>query len=98
VISLVELRTTLRARRQERRRRRRLREELQSYRSSAERHDLEAILYRYDTTIEQIVAGQEPPLVTAESAAEEAWQEAWDEIVLDLASDHPRPGPPPRPE
>jgi hypothetical protein len=79
MISLFDLRTTLRARRQERRRRQRLRRELLSYRTPAERHELEAILYRYDTTIE-------PPLATAESAAEEAWQEAWDEVVLDLTS------------
>jgi len=94
MISLVDLRTTLRARRQERRRRRRLREELLSYRTSAERHDLEAILYRYDTTIEDVVAGREPPLVTAECAAEAAWQEAWDEIVIDLTSGDPPPHPP----
>jgi len=60
--------------------------DLLSYRTSAERHELEAILGRYDTTIEEIVAGHEPPLATAEYAAEEAWKEAWDEIVLDLAS------------
>jgi hypothetical protein len=87
MISLFDLRTTLRARRQERRRRQRLRRELLSYQTPAERQELEAILARYDTTIEEIVAGHEPPLATAESAAEEAWQEAWDEIVLDLTSD-----------
>ena len=84
--SLFGLRTALRARRQERRRRQRLRRELLSYRTPAERQELEAILYRYDTTIEEVVAGHEPPLATAEYAAEEAWQEAWDEIVLDLTS------------
>ena len=68
------------------RRRQRLRRELLSYRTPAERQELEAILYRYDTTIEEVVAGHEPPLATAEYAAEEAWQEAWDEIVLDLTS------------
>jgi hypothetical protein len=87
MISLFDLRTTLRARRQERRRRQQLRRELLSYRSPAERQELEAILYRYDTTIEDIVAGREPPLARAECAAEEAWQEAWDEIVIDLTSD-----------
>jgi hypothetical protein len=91
MISLFDLRTTLRARRQERRRRRRLRSELLSYRTSRERHELEAILSRYDTTIEDIVAGHEPPLVTAECAAEQAWQEAWDEIVVDLTSDDSDP-------
>ncbi len=87
MISMFELRTALRARRQERRRRRRLRSELLSYTTPAERHELEALLYRYDTTIEEIVAGHEPPLATAEHAAQEAWQEAWDEIVLDLTSE-----------
>ena len=87
MISLFDLRTTLRARRQERRRRQRLRDELLSYRTPAERLELEAILFRYDTTIEEIVAGHEPPLARAERAAEEAWQEAWDEIVIDLRSD-----------
>ena len=84
--SLFGLRTALRARRQERRRRQRLRRELLSYTTPAERQELEAILYRYDTTIEEVVAGHEPPLATAEYAAEEAWREAWDEIVLDLTS------------
>jgi hypothetical protein len=87
MMSLSDLRTALRARRQERRRRQRLRSELESYRTPAERQELEAILYRYDTTIEEIVAGHVPPLVTAEAAAEEAWQEAWDEIVVELESD-----------
>jgi hypothetical protein len=87
MIRLIDLRTTLRARRQERRRRRILRSELMSYTTSAERHELEALLYRYDTTIEEIVAGHEPPLATAEYAAREAWQEAWDEIVVDLTSE-----------
>ena len=87
MITLFDLRTTLRARRQERRRRRRLRSDLMSYTTPAERHELEALLYRYDTTIEEIVAGQEPPLARAEHAAEEAWQQAWDEIVLDLRSE-----------
>jgi hypothetical protein len=87
MFSLFDLRTTLRARRQERRRRQRLRSELESYRTPAERQELEAILYRYDTTVEDIVAGREPPLATAESAAEAAWQEAWDEIVIDLTRD-----------
>jgi hypothetical protein len=87
MISLTDLRTTLRARRQERRRLQRLRRELSEYRTPAERHELEAIFARYDTTIEQIAAGYEPPLATAECAAEEAWREAWDEIVLDLRSD-----------
>jgi hypothetical protein len=87
MMRLSAVRTTLRARRQERRRRQRLRSELESYRTPAERQELEAILYRYDTTVEDIVAGREPPLVTAESAAREAWQEAWDEIVVDLTSD-----------
>jgi hypothetical protein len=87
MIRLIDLRTTLRARRQERRRRRILRSELLSYRTPAERHELEALLYRYDTTIEEIVAGHEPPLATAEHAAKEAWQEAWDEIVVDLTSE-----------
>ena len=86
MISLFDLRTTLRARRQERRRRERLRRELLSYRTPSERQELEAILYRYDTTIEELVAGHQPALATAEYAAEEAWQEAWDEIVLDLTS------------
>ena len=87
MMSLFDLRTTLRARRQERRRRQQLRRELLSYQTPAERQELEAILYRYDTTIEEVVAGHVPPLATAECAAEEAWQEAWDEIVLDLTSD-----------
>ena len=87
MIRLFDLRTTLRARRQERRRRQRLRRELLEYRTPAERHELQAILFRYDTTIEEIVAGHEPPLATAERAAEEAWREAWDEIVLDLRSE-----------
>jgi hypothetical protein len=87
MFSLLDLRTTLRARRQERRRRQRLRRELMEYRTPAERDELQAMLARYDTTIEDIVAGHEPPLATAEYAAEEAWQEAWDEIVLDLTSE-----------
>ena len=87
MISLVDLRTTLRARRQERRRRQSLRRELLDYRTPAERQELEEILARYDTTIEQVVAGYEPPLARAECAAEAAWQEAWDEIVLDLTAD-----------
>ena len=86
-MSLFDLRTTLQARRQERRRRQRLRRELAEYRTPAERQELEEILARYDTTIEQVVAGYEPPLARAERAAEQAWQEAWDEIVLDLTSD-----------
>jgi hypothetical protein len=84
--SLTVLRAALRARRDRRRRREQLRRELMGYRTPAERQELEDICRRYDTTVEDLLAGREPP-VAPPVREERAWQEAWDEIVLHLTSD-----------
>jgi hypothetical protein len=85
--TLAQLRAALRMRRQERRRREQLRRDLQEYRTSAEQHELQAILARYDTTVADLLAGREPPLTTRERGDDRAWEDQWDEIVLDLSSD-----------
>ena len=82
--SLSAVREALRARRQRRRSRDRLRRELQEFRTSAERHELEAITERYGTTVEDLLAGREP---TCEVPARADWEDKWDEIVLDLSRD-----------
>jgi hypothetical protein len=75
----------VRARRDEHRRRARLRREILDYRTPAERDELQAILGRYDMTIDDLLAGREPPPLSAESSPER-WDTAWDAIVLDLTS------------
>jgi hypothetical protein len=85
--TLAQLRAALQVRRQERRRREQLRRELQEYRTSAEQHELQAILARYDTTVAELLAGREPRLTTRERGDDRAWEDQWDEIVLDLSSD-----------
>ncbi len=79
--SLTVLREAFRARRQRRRRRERLRRELMEFRTPAERHELDAMLARHDTTVEDLLAGREPP-----APPRPAWEEAWDEIVLHLSA------------
>jgi hypothetical protein len=74
------------ARRDERRRRSKLRREILDYRTPAERDELLAILGRYDMTIADVLAGREPPPLSANSPPER-WDQAWDEIVLDLSGD-----------
>jgi hypothetical protein len=75
----------VRARRDEQRRRARLRREILDYRTQAERDELQAILERYDMTIDDLLAGREPPPISAQSP-QERWDVAFDEIVLDLSS------------
>jgi hypothetical protein len=75
----------VRGRRDERRRRARLRREIMDYRTPAERDELLAILGRYDMTIDDVLAGREPPPLSVNSSPER-WNDAWDEIVLDLSS------------
>jgi len=82
--SLSAVREALRARRQRRRNRDRLRRELQEFRTSSERHELEAITERYGTTVEDLLAGREP---TFEVPSRAPWEDQWDDIVLDLSRD-----------
>lgn len=84
---LAELREVLRARRQRRRSREQLRRDLREFRTSAERHEIEAILERYGTTVEDLLAGQDAPPSGPARAPRRDWEDAWDEIVLDLSSD-----------
>jgi hypothetical protein len=83
--TLRTLRDAVLSRREERRRRSRLRRELLGYRTPAERDELLAILGRYDMTIEDVIAGREPPPLSVHSSPER-WEQAWDDIVLDLSS------------
>jgi hypothetical protein len=83
--TLRTLRAAVQSRREERRRRSRLRREILDYRTPAERDELLAILSRYDMTIEDVLAGRQPPPLSVNSSPER-WDVAWDEIVLDLSS------------
>jgi hypothetical protein len=83
--SLHALRDAVRMRYDERRRRARLRREILDYRTPAEREELMAILERYDMTIEDLLAGRQPPPLSADSSPTR-WEGAWEEIVLDLTS------------
>jgi hypothetical protein len=86
--TLTSLWAAMSASRQRRRRREQLRRELSEYRTSAERHDLQAILYRYDMTVDDLLADREPPVTPSHLSPDRAREEdAWDEIVLDLSSD-----------
>ena len=84
--SLTALREALRARWERRSRRQQLRRELGEYRTPAERQELEDICRRYDTTVEDLLAGREPP-VAPPSLHGRDWERAWDEIVLNFSSD-----------
>jgi hypothetical protein len=84
--SLTVLREALRARRERRREREQLRRELMEFRTPAERQELEDICRRYDTTVEDLLAGREPPVASPRLQGR-AWEEAWDEIVLHYSSD-----------
>lgn len=70
-------------RRDERRRRSRLRREILGYRTTAEQHEIQAILARYDMTVDDLLSGRRPPLSTP--TARPDWEDAWDQIVLDLS-------------
>jgi len=83
--TLRTLRDAVLSRREERRRRSRLRREILDYRTQAERDELQAILSRYDMTVDDVLAGRQPPPLSAHSSPER-WNEAWDEIVLDLSN------------
>jgi hypothetical protein len=83
--TLRTLRDAVLSRREERRRRARLRREILGYRTPAERDELLAILGRYDMTVEDVLAGRQPPPLSAQSSPER-WDAAWDGIVLDLSS------------
>jgi hypothetical protein len=83
--TLRSLRDAVLSRREERRRRCRLRREMLDYRTPAERDELLAILGRYDMTIEDVLAGRQPPPISTRSSPER-WEQAWDDIVLDLSS------------
>jgi len=85
--SLSAVREALRARRQRRRERDRLRRELQEFRTSSERHEIEAITERYGTTVEDLLAGREPSFDTPPRDPDGDWEDAWDLIVLDLSRD-----------
>jgi hypothetical protein len=76
----------IRAWRDEHRRRARLRREILDYRTPSEREELLAILERYDMTVEDLLAGREPPPLSAQSSPDR-WANAWDDIVLDLTSE-----------
>jgi|1185.fasta_scaffold1258877_2 hypothetical protein len=82
--SLTVLREALRARRRRRRQRERLRRELMEFRTPAERQELDAMLARHDTTVEDLLAGREPPVPPV--PRRQAWEDTWDEIVLHLSS------------
>jgi hypothetical protein len=83
--TLRTLRDAVLSRREERRRRSQLRRDILGYRTPAERDELLAILARYDMTIEDVLAGRQPPPLSADSSPDR-WDEAWGEIVLDLSS------------
>jgi hypothetical protein len=85
--SLTAMREAIRARRRRRRDRDRLRRELGEVRTSSERHEIEAILERYGTTVDDLIAGREPPVEAPVRGPDRAWEDLWDEIVLDLSSD-----------
>jgi SOS response regulatory protein OraA/RecX len=85
--TLTNLTAAFRALRSRRRSRARLRRELMEYRTPAERQEIQTILARYETTVEDLLAGREPTPTTREPSAERNWEDAWDEIVLDLSSD-----------
>ena len=84
--SLTVLREALRARRERRRRRERLRRELMEFRTPAERQELDDICGRYDTTVEDLLAGREPPAAPP-APPRPAWEEAWDDIVLHFSDE-----------
>jgi hypothetical protein len=84
--SLTALREALRARRERRRRRERLRRELMEFRTPAERQELDAMCGRYDTTVEDLLAGREPPAPPPVPKRRD-WEEAWDEIVLHFSDE-----------
>ena len=86
--TLLSLWVAARARRDDRRRRARLRRELLEYRTPSERDELQAILQRYDMTVDDVLRGREPPPLSGASSAER-WEAAWDDIVLDLSSPDP---------
>jgi hypothetical protein len=89
--TLSDLRDAWRTRRAERRRREQLRRDLLEFRTPAERHELDAILARYDTTVSDLLAGREPVMTVPDPPPERRWEEIWDEIVLELtADDEPR--------
>ena len=83
---LTVLREALRARRERRRRRERLRRELAEFRTPAERQELDDVCARYDTTVEDLLGGREPPVALLMLQGR-AWEEVWDDIVLHLSSD-----------
>jgi hypothetical protein len=85
--SLTAVREAFRARRERRRSRERLRRELAEFRTPAERHELEALLERYGTTVDDLLAGREPPVEAPVRGPDRAWEDLWDEIVLDLSTD-----------
>jgi hypothetical protein len=89
--TLSDLQEAWRTRRAERRRRQQLRRDLLEFRTPAERHELDAILARYDTTVSDLLAGRQPAVTVPEPLPDRGWEEIWDEIVLELtADDEPR--------
>jgi hypothetical protein len=83
--TLRTLRDAVLSRREERRRRSQLRRDILGYRTPAERDELLAILSRYDMTVDDVLAGRQPPPLSVDSSPDR-WLQAWDEIVLDLSS------------
>jgi len=51
------------------------------FRSPAERQELADLCARYDTTVEDLLAGCQPPSAPPILQGR-AWEQAWDEIVL----------------
>jgi hypothetical protein len=84
--TLTDLRAAMRTRHQQRRRLQQLRRDLLEYRTSAECHELQAILGRYDTTVDDLLTGLDPPRSAAEPGADIVREAVW-ETDLDLTPD-----------
>ena len=81
--SLHTLWAAMRVRRDERRRRSLLRREILGYRTPNEQNEIQAILARYDMTVDDLLRGRWPE--SPPPSARPDWEDAWDEIVLDLS-------------
>ena len=84
--TLHDLRAGVDARRRERRRRDRLRREVGEYRTPSERQEFQEILARYDMTVDDLLAGREPPGTAAGSTRDGPDSGLWADVVLEHES------------